>query len=230
MACLAGRRCWPTVRAGIQRGMASTTESAVRFYDGASGVTIERSAFLRHVAAFKQGVVLFGENHDDPTAHSLEMDVLAAAHKAHGENMALSLEFYDREAQAVMDEYLAGYVDRETFLRDARPPANHEDYWPLIDFCREQSLAVICANCPRRYSRLVARHGRDKLDECVARCPASAFNLPPLPYGQASDSYAEAFADVMSALGRQTVPSSMLEAQSLWDASMADSIRKVSVK
>ena len=70
-------------------------------------------------ASSRRKVVLLGENHDDPAAHKLEEVVLERLHqrlpapapKEEDEgrgSLALSLEFYDREAQTVLDEYLQG--------------------------------------------------------------------------------------------------------------------------
>ncbi len=69
-------------------------------------------------ASSSRKVVLLGENHDDPAAHKLEEVVLERLHlrlaapapkedEGRG-SLALSLEFYDREAQTVLDEYLQG--------------------------------------------------------------------------------------------------------------------------
>jgi hypothetical protein len=100
-------------------------------------------------------VVLLGENHSDPEAHAIELDVFKRLHQSRPEGLSLSLEFYDREAQAVMDEFTSGLVTRDVFLRDARAPSNAVDYQPMLDYCKEKGLNAIAANCPRRYSRMV---------------------------------------------------------------------------
>jgi hypothetical protein len=42
---------------------------------------------------------------------------------------ALSLEFYDRSAQYVLDEYLLDFIDYDTFIGNIdHPPSNHKDY------------------------------------------------------------------------------------------------------
>ncbi len=122
----------------------------------------------------------------------------------------------------------AGFVDLETFLGDSRPPSNHSDYQPLIDYCKANSLPVVAANCPRRYSRMASRQGRQRLQECAGSGSGCGPLLPPLPYAGASEEYGRAFAEVMGIVrGQGEVPRSMLDAQSLWDAAMAHSIHKV---
>ena len=58
----------------------------------------------------KPGVLFLGENHADPEAHKLEMEILQTVHKdwtrLNEGSMCLSLEFYERDCQTVMDEYL----------------------------------------------------------------------------------------------------------------------------
>ena len=65
-------------------------------------------------------VVFLGEKHDDPVAHWLEKEILAAVHRARGD-VALSLEMFERDVQPVLDGYLRGdYMERH-FLDAARP-------------------------------------------------------------------------------------------------------------
>ena len=143
------------------------------FYEGSTGARLTRVEFLSRLAGFSGDVILFGENHCDPAGHQLEMEVLKALHQERGASdrdssgrdsndpgsngPALSLEFFDREAQTALDEYVGGFLNLEGFMRDARPPGNVRDYLPLIDFCKANGLSVTAANCPRRYTRMVSQ-------------------------------------------------------------------------
>lgn len=64
-------------------------------------------------------VVLFGECHDDPVAHSLEAFLLVSL-AAQREATALSLEMFEADVQLVLDEYLAGRIAERDLLQDAR--------------------------------------------------------------------------------------------------------------
>lgn len=127
----------------------------------ANGTPLNRSNFFHYLKSRLQlkpkNVLLIGENHSDPSSHKLEMEILQKAAEFKPGETALSLEFYDRSAQAVLDEYLLDFIDYETFLDHSNPPANHKDYRPLIDFCKANKLPVIAANCSRRHSRLMSR-------------------------------------------------------------------------
>lgn len=193
------------------------------FFRG-SGEKITKAEFLRRIGESPARVVCVGENHEDQLAHSLQLDILKEMEKRKDRTMALSLEFYDRESQTVLNEYLRGLVPLDTFLADSKPPANHSDYQTLIDFCKDEEMEVIAANCPRRYTRLVGRNGRSFLEK-IAGTKAEQL-LPPLPYSGASDAYRTTFISIMEKMGNTnpTVPTNMLDAQSLWDATMAHSI------
>jgi hypothetical protein len=111
-------------------------------------------------------------------------------------DVALSLEFFQRDTQPVLDEYLAGLISEKSFTSDARPwPRYETDYRPLIEFSKEAGIDVIAANAPRRYASRVTREGRESLLDL----PEHAFQfLPPLPYGKASDAYRNQWIQVIS--------------------------------
>ncbi len=156
-------------------------------------------------AAMRQSQVVFvGETHDDPTAHMMEFELLkkaveissdveagdgaqAGAEAAQGRKVALSLEFFQNDVQRIVDEYLAGLITEKAFLTDSRPwPRYKTDYRPLVEFAKENGLAVIASNAPRRYTNRVTRLGRESLGELDL--DARRF-LPPLPYGEPSTAY-----------------------------------------
>jgi uncharacterized iron-regulated protein len=141
-------------------------------------------------------VVFIGEMHDDPTGHMLEAKLLERAYEAYGapgsndgapRPVALSLEFFQRDAQPIVDEYLAGLITEKAFRADSRPwPRYETDYRPLIEFSKENGLTVIAANAPRRYTTRVTRYGRESLYDLS---PKALVSLAPLPYGQPSEAY-----------------------------------------
>lgn len=142
-------------------------------------------------------VVFVGEQHNDPVAHELQRSLLMQAVDQYSEEraVALSLEMFETDVQAVLDEYLAGYIEERHFLNAARPWNNYEsDYRPLVEFAREHALPVIAANAPRRYINRVSRLGAASLEELPA---TSRAHLPPLPYPAASDAYRDKWNQLM---------------------------------
>ena len=142
-------------------------------------------------------VVFIGETHDDPTQHMLEAELLKRAHAEYGgAPIALSIEFFQRDVQPILDEYLMDLISEKSFLADARPwPRYQTDYRPLVEFAKEKDIDVIAANAPRRYASRVTRHGRESLADLSAWARES---LPPLPYGEASEAYREQWIAVIS--------------------------------
>ena len=129
----------------------------------------------------------------DPTAHHLELKILEKVFSmSQNENLkfGFSLEFYDRGSQPILDEYLSGFLDYDIFLNEVGngAPGNHEDYKPLLQFCKHSKVPVIAANCPRRYSKLVGKNGRQILDNLPAK---SCTLIPPLPYQKPSEAYCQ---------------------------------------
>lgn len=173
----------------------------------------------------KSNVVFLGENHDDATAHFLQAEIFRTAHEQYGKNrkIALSLEMFERDTQIVLDEYLKDFITEKKFLDDSRPWNNYKtDYRPLVEFAKKNNLPVIAANAPRRYVNMVSRNGRAALEQLSS----DAKNwLAPLPYAAPSIGYAKKFNALMGNSKSETsAPSKVLEAQALWDATMAFSI------
>ena len=178
-----------------------------------------------------KNVLFIGENHCDSMAHKLELEILEMVSSYFPDQTALSLEFFDKSAQPVLNEYLLDFIDYETFISCCEAPANHKDYKPLIDFCKSSGLPVIAANCSRRHSRLMNRQGHAALKKLAETSELHrTLLLPPLPIQPASKQYEDNFRETMGLVGSKHIDNEkvtrMLEAQSLWDASMADSISK----
>jgi uncharacterized iron-regulated protein len=178
------------------------------------------------VAESRRAVVTFlGESPDDPVAHYLEEQILRATWSP---DAALSLEMFERDVQYVLDEYLAGVITETHLISSGRAWRNYaSDYRRLIEFAKEKKMPVLAANAPRRYVNRVNRLGTAALAEIE---PEGRRFLPPLPYAAASADYAAKFKRVMEEHredGKPPSPQSIahgLDAQSLWDATMAYSI------
>ena len=188
-------------------------------------------------------VAFLGEIHTDVVAHRLEALLLEMTFD---ENLSLSLEMFETDVQFVLDEYLAGLINEEHFLKSSRAWENYNsDYRPMVEFSKNNNVNVIAANAPSRYVNMVSRLGKDSL---LALSEETKKFLPPLPYPDASLGYEERFKATMSfhnftsqssnssqdAHGNEMEAdesevfqdhlTKFLAAQSLWDTSMAWSI------
>jgi uncharacterized iron-regulated protein len=200
----------------------ATGEGHYRIYRG-DGTSATMDEMLAAMGAAE--VTFVGEVHNDPVAHYLEEQLLR---RTWDERLALSLEMFERDVQYILDEYLAGLITEPNLIASGRAWKNYaSDYRPLVEFAKEKKMPVIAANAPRRYVNRVGRLGAASLDQIEAE--GRRF-LPPLPYAKASAAYAARFAAIMKehqGTGGSPLSESAergLEAQSLWDASMAYSI------
>lgn len=163
-------------------------------------------------------VVFVGELHNDPVSHYIEQRVLEGWFDAHGHAAALSLEMFSRDVQYIVDEYLAGLISDSHFQQASSPWSNYEtDYRPLVEYAKDNGLAVIAANAPRRYANMVSRTGRKAL---LSLSDQARSYLAPLPFAAASERYeaqwnqvmAEAMAAMQSASGEDDAGAEQREA------------------
>jgi uncharacterized iron-regulated protein len=196
----------------------------VAIFDGAgSPATLEQII----EAASTMDVLFLGEQHDDAVAHAAQLEMLTRLYKwfGAGRRIVLSLEMFERDTQIVVDEYLAGLIGETHFMTSARAWPNYKsDYKPLVEFAKEKKLRVIAANAPRRYVNMVSRGGRASINKLS--CEAKAW-LAPLPFAEPSAAYAAKFRALMGGASEaQLGLENILASQSLWDATMADSIAR----
>lgn len=133
-----------------------------RVFDTAAGKFIDFEAMVAGLTT--ADVVFVGEQHDDPNTHRLELALLEGLRRRKVMPF-VSMEMFERDAQAALGDYLARRVTEEEMLKIARPwPRYASDYRPLVELAREQQLAVVAANVPRRIASVVAKSGKDALD------------------------------------------------------------------
>jgi uncharacterized iron-regulated protein len=180
-------------------------------------------------AAGQADVVFLGEQHDDTTAHAMQLEIFRQAVERYSKErkVALSMEMFERDVQTLLNEYLNGLITEPQFLAGSRPWGNYKtDYRPLVELAREKKLEVIAANAPRRYVNMVSRLGRDSLKGLSKDAKEW---LAPLPYGDPSEAYTKKFNALMGAggdPGAANAHTPIVFSQALWDATMAYSIAR----
>ena len=124
-------------------------------------------------------IVLFGELHNNPISHWLQLEMTMDMHAAKGTDLVMGAEMFETDNQMILDEYMEGLISQSRFEAEARLWPNYKtDYKPLVEFARKNRLRVVATNIPRRYAALVNTKGFEGLDELSDE--AKAF-LPPLP-------------------------------------------------
>ena len=171
--------------------------------------------------------VLVGEQHDSPNTHVLERAMLEGLARRRVA-VTVSLEMFERDVQALLDNYVRGTSAEADFLKGSRPwPRYASDYRPLVEFARSQQWPVVAANVPRRIASEVAKNGRAAVDSLSAddrQLAATDLQCP-------RDAYFDRFAEQMGEHSSSTptgAPGERAEryywAQCLKDETMAESI------
>lgn len=140
-------------------------------------------------------VVFVGEMHDDPNTHRLEAAILDGLQRRK-RSPVVSLEMFERDAQASLDAYLAGTMSEEEMLEGTRPwPRYATDYRPLVEFAKSAGWPVVAANVPRAIAQKVARAGKDAIEQLTEAERAVTARELQCPL----DGYFDRFAESMSA-------------------------------
>lgn len=204
------------------RGRVPRGREAYGLYEGEGREIGYREMLDRCVRA---DVVLFGEIHEHPVVHRLELELardLAAIKKG---GLMLGAEMLEADNQLIVDEYLAGLIEHEHLVNEAKVWENYgTDYRPLVDVARERGLRFIATNIPRRYASLVARQGMTALERLSDEAKRS---IAPLPI--TLDLRAPGYGQVMEigmAHGAHRDARNFVAAQAVKDATMAYFILK----
>ncbi len=158
-------------------------------------------------------VIVLGEEHDDAVGHGFQLAVVEDVLQR-WPGSAVSMEMFDRTEQAAVDDYLADFIDLETFqertastrwLKLSRQyhagelnrktfekriarlgwPDWESNYQPIVDAAKAAGAPVIAANTPWLvYMSVARRDGFDRLDDVTA-AQRSLFEVPDrIPEGE----------------------------------------------
>jgi uncharacterized iron-regulated protein len=173
-------------------------------------------------SCLKADIVFFGELHDDPVAHWLELEVTKSLFDEKGKNLLMGAEMFEADNQLLIDEYLKGVYDASKFEAEAKLWKNYKtDYKPLVEFARTNKLPFIATNIPRRYATVVSKKGFEGLDSLAGE--AKRYIAPiPFPY----DPEVKCYKDMLSMEGMGSnvpahVTQNLPKAQAVKDATMA---------
>ncbi|MCB0736048.1 MAG: ChaN family lipoprotein [Bacteroidetes bacterium] len=178
-------------------------------------------------AAAKADVVLFGEFHNNPIAHWLQIELTKALHKEKKKKLVLGAEMFESDNQLILDEYLSGTITTSKFETEARIWPNYKtDYKPLVEFAKDNELVFVASNIPRRYAGVVAKDGLDALNDLSDMAKSYIAPLP-VEVDSTLPNYNALLHMGMSAHGASQ---NFMSAQAIKDATMAHFIQQNRVK
>jgi uncharacterized iron-regulated protein len=197
-----------------------------RVYDTSAAGFVDFEVML--AALGKADVVFVGEQHDDPNTHRLEVAILEGLHRRKL-TPVLSLEMFERDAQAPLDDYLSHQITEEEMLKRSRPwPRYATDYRRMVELAREHRWSVVAANVPRRLASEVSKTGKEAIDTFPEADRALSARELQCPLTEYFDKFTESMGSHPA--GNQTPEQqrAMVEryywAQCLKDETMAESI------
>jgi len=166
-------------------------------------------------------VVLFGEMHDNPISHWLELQLTKDLFNIKKQDLILGAEMFEAKDQHLIDKYLKGEMVEDTFRKQANLWKNYRtDYKPLMEFARNTNLKVVATNIARKYAGLVMKGGFGKLDSLSANEKKYMAPLP-IEYDPELEQYKKMTENADTSHNSPNLP----KAQAIKDATMAHFIQ-----
>jgi uncharacterized iron-regulated protein len=167
-------------------------------------------------------VVFVGEVHTNAEHHLIQLQILQSLIDI-DPNLSIGVEFFQRDTQDILDRYLSGDIDEETFLEKSHWRKiwgyPYHLYRPLFLTARREGVPVIALNGARDIVRKVAREGLSGLDEEERSMIPREMDLN----NQAHRTYVR---EVYERHGHGNLKEFefFYEAQTVWDEMMAETI------
>ena len=167
-------------------------------------------------ASAKADIVLFGEYHNNPIAHWLQLELIKDLEPKR--SLILGAEMFERDNQKELNSYLQGTINQKALDSLARLWNNYKtDYKPLVDFALNKKIPFIATNIPRKYASLVYKKGLQVLDTLPINEKQWIVTLP-MKYDGTLSQY-QKMRKMMAHMG-ENLPI----AQAIKDATMAETI------
>ena len=164
-------------------------------------------------------IIFFGEMHDNPICHWLELQLARDLLNVNGKALVLNAEMFETDNQLLINEYVTRHLIRKKdFDAEAKLWPNYKtDYSPLIEFAKENKVIFVGTCIPRRFAALVNLNGFAGLDSIMANERGLMAPLP-IPF----DSTLGCYKNIGGAVqGATHVSDNLAKAQAMKDATMA---------
>ena len=169
-------------------------------------------------------IVYVGERHSNEAHHDVQLRILKALYEK-DPTLLVGMEMFVSSDQHALDQWSAGQLDEETFLKEV----GWEEKWKfdfalyraILDFIREESLKVVAVNVPRSIVETVARVGLDGLSDEERDQIAQAVDTST----EEHRTYVQSAFDTHES-DEITAFEFFYEAQCVWEDSMAEAISR----
>ncbi|MBD1573784.1 hypothetical protein HC725_10970 [Vibrio sp. S17_S38] len=220
LSLLVGCSAAPQSSSDNQSSAAETSQIS-SFYDfqlySKTGQVISLNSFAEQ--AQKADVILVGEWHTHSGVHRFQTQLLQTLIKQ-PRDVALSMEQFSRDKQAVVDEYVRGEIGEQALINNGNAWPNYEsDYRPLVELAKSNHIDIIASNAPKVMVQCIAKQGLSYLDnQTQDRRALVAKNI-----STADTPYKQKFMSSMHH-GNADQNEKQYAAQATWDETMAESI------
>jgi len=156
-----------------------------------NGKSIKYEKMLKELS--KADIIFFGESHNNPISHWMELEITKDLAKLKENNITLGAEMFEADNQLIINEFLQDLVPEKKFEAEVRKWPNYDtDYKPLMSFAKENNLKFIATNIPRRYASIVFNKGFEGLNDLSKE---AKLYIAPLPI--AYDENVKCYADMI---------------------------------
>lgn len=164
--------------------------------------------------AVTNDVILFGEIHNNPIAHWLELELSKELSKER--DLVMGAEMFDTDQQQELNLYLQDSIDESTLSQRVKLWSNYNtDYKPLVDFAKAKKIPFVATNIPKLYATLVYKEGFEAVQNLVAE--EQQYVVPqPIPF----DPELPQYKNILTMMGDHGTPE-LVKAQAIKDANMA---------
>lgn len=190
--------------------------------DTHTGTVLPWGSFLEELSSAR--IIYLGETHTSFEDHRVQLEILKGIHGM-DPHLAVALEMFPRESQAVLDRYAKGRISEDRFLRES--DWTHiwgypfQLYRPILSWAREEGLELIGLNAPSAIVRKVARSGLGSLTPGERRRIAADFHLDHASHRQyVQEEYQRHLKGEIK--GFET----FYEAQLTWEETMAETLAR----
>ena len=175
-------------------------------------------------ALAEKRVVFIGETHDRYDHHLNQLAIIKALY-ARNPKLAIGLEFFQSSFQPVLDDYIVGKINEQTFLQKTeyydRWQYDYRLYRPIIYFAHENKIPLVALNLPGEITKKVGATGLKSLSKEEMR-------LIPKSINRKVPGYRERIESVFSGhpgMKKRNIDY-FIDAQLLWDEGMAEHAAK----
>lgn len=139
------------------------------------GKKVKYKKMMKDIA--KADILLFGEQHNNPIAHWLQLEVTKQLMQER--NVMLGAEMFETDEQLELNKYLGKQTNYAAFDSAVQLWPNFKtDYKPLVDLARNQGLSFVATNVPRIFASRVYKNGFEALNHIH---DSSKVFMAPLP-------------------------------------------------